>query len=99
MGRGLRGKNGKEYALTYGENWVISSLLRQLLGKDVNFGAASEHECKEWAALPLLVMWPILIVLYYRLAKREERDMEKEFGQEYVEYRRRTSMFLPLPKF
>ncbi len=25
----------------------------------------------EWATLPLLIMWPILVILYYRLAKRE----------------------------
>lgn len=49
----------------------------------------------EWATLPLLVMWPILAVLYYRLAKKEEADMEKEFGQQYFEYRSRTGMFLP----
>lgn len=50
----------------------------------------------EWATLPLLIMWPILLALYYRLAKREEADMEQEFGAEYQEYRRRTSMFIPL---
>lgn len=53
----------------------------------------------EWATLPLLVMWPILAILYYRLALREEADMEKEFGQEYIEYQRKTSMFVPLPRF
>ncbi|RUT04366.1 isoprenylcysteine carboxyl methyltransferase [Dulcicalothrix desertica PCC 7102] len=52
----------------------------------------------EWVTIPLLIMYPILIVLYYRLAKKEERDMEREFGREYIEYKRRTSMFLPLPK-
>jgi protein-S-isoprenylcysteine O-methyltransferase Ste14 len=50
----------------------------------------------EWATIPLLIMWPMLAVLYYLLAKKEERDMEKEFGREYIEYKRRTSMFLPL---
>ncbi len=50
----------------------------------------------EWATVPLLVMWPILVVLYYRLARREEADMEAEFGAEYRDYRGRTSMFLPL---
>jgi protein-S-isoprenylcysteine O-methyltransferase Ste14 len=49
----------------------------------------------EWATLPLLVMWPILFVLYYRLAKREERDMVAEFGDAYERYRARTGMFLP----
>lgn len=49
----------------------------------------------EWATIPLLIMWPMMVVMYYRLALREERDMEREFGEEYVEYRRRTGMFVP----
>ncbi len=49
----------------------------------------------EWATFPLLIMWPVLVVLYYRLARKEEQDMEKEFGQQYVEYKQRTGMFLP----
>ncbi len=53
----------------------------------------------EWATVPLLVMWPILAVLYYRLAKKEEADLEKEFGSAYAQYRRKTSMFVPLPRF
>jgi methanethiol S-methyltransferase len=53
----------------------------------------------EWATIPLLIMYPMLVVLYYRLARKEETDMAREFGREYIEYQRRTSMFLPLPKF
>ncbi len=53
----------------------------------------------EWATLPLLIMWPILLVIYTRLAKKEEADMEAEFGDAYRQYRARTSMFFPLPKF
>jgi protein-S-isoprenylcysteine O-methyltransferase Ste14 len=49
----------------------------------------------EWATLPLLIMWPILAIIYYRLAKKEEADMETEFGGKYAEYRQRTGMFLP----
>jgi protein-S-isoprenylcysteine O-methyltransferase Ste14 len=48
-----------------------------------------------WATLPLLIMWPILVVQYYRLARREEAEMEEEFGEEYRLYRERVSMFLP----
>jgi protein-S-isoprenylcysteine O-methyltransferase Ste14 len=51
----------------------------------------------EWATLPLLIMWPILLVIYYRLAKKEEAAMEAEFGDAYRQYRERTSMFIPLP--
>ena len=49
----------------------------------------------EWATLPLLIMWPLLTIIYYRLAKKEESDMEVEFGSKYIEYRRKTGMFLP----
>ena len=48
-----------------------------------------------WATIPLLIMWPILVVLYYRLAKKEEREMEREFGDKYTEYKRRTHLFIP----
>jgi methanethiol S-methyltransferase len=49
----------------------------------------------EWATLPLLIMWPILTVLYYRLARREEAEMEQQFGDANRQYRSRTGMFLP----
>ncbi|MBI5671337.1 MAG: isoprenylcysteine carboxylmethyltransferase family protein [Chloroflexi bacterium] len=49
----------------------------------------------DWATLPMLIMYPLLLVLYYRLARKEEADMEAEFGDAYRQYRRRTGMFLP----
>ncbi len=48
-----------------------------------------------WATIPLIILYTLLVVLYVRLAKREEKDMEKEFGDEYVSYRKRTKMFIP----
>jgi methanethiol S-methyltransferase len=49
----------------------------------------------DWATLPMLIMWPILVMLYVRLAKREEKDMEGEFGEQYLAYRARTGLLLP----
>jgi len=49
----------------------------------------------EWATIPLLIMWPILIIVYYRLARKEEQDMVQEFGDQYVVYKKQTGMFLP----
>lgn len=49
----------------------------------------------EWATLPLLILFPVMVMLYVRLAKREERDMLAEFGEAYADYRSRTKMFLP----
>ncbi len=50
-----------------------------------------------WATLPLLVMWPILVVQYYHLARREEAEMEEVFGEAYREYKERVPMFIPSP--
>jgi len=52
----------------------------------------------QWATLPTLLMWPLLVILYYRLARQEEKEMEAKFGEEYQEYRSKVSMLLPLPK-
>jgi len=49
----------------------------------------------EWATLPMLLGWPLIVLLYYRLAKREEADMVAEFGEEYLMYRQKTKMFIP----
>lgn len=50
----------------------------------------------EWATLSLLILYPVMIVMYVRLAKREEKDMLNEFGDEYIDYIKRTKRFLPL---
>lgn len=49
----------------------------------------------DWATLPMLIMWPILAGLYYRLAKKEEAQMLAEFGPSYTRYCQQTGMFLP----
>jgi protein-S-isoprenylcysteine O-methyltransferase Ste14 len=50
----------------------------------------------DWATLPMAIMWPIMAVLYTRLARKEEAEMEMQFGESYRQYRRKTGMFLPL---
>lgn len=49
----------------------------------------------QWPTLITLAMFPILVLVYARLAKSEERDMVAEFGQEYEQYRRHTPAFIP----
>ena len=49
----------------------------------------------QWPTLPTVVMFPILVVVYVRLAHREERDVRKEFPQLWDEYAGRTPGFVP----
>ncbi len=49
----------------------------------------------EWATLPLLILYPVMVVLYVRLAKKEEKDMIAEFGAAYLAYKKNTKMFIP----
>ncbi len=49
----------------------------------------------QWPTLLTLIMFPILLVVYAKLAVSEEKDMEKEFGKQYVEYRKKTPAFFP----
>jgi protein-S-isoprenylcysteine O-methyltransferase Ste14 len=49
----------------------------------------------QWPTLLTLAMFPILVTMYVLLAKREEREAEGEFGDEYRRYAARTPAFLP----
>lgn len=52
----------------------------------------------QWPTLPTLVMWPLLTLMYYRLAKREEGEMEGKYGNRYQKYKHEVPMFLPSPR-
>ncbi|WP_204355482.1 methyltransferase family protein [Acetobacterium carbinolicum] len=49
----------------------------------------------EWVTLPLLILYPVMVFMYVRLAKKEEQDMIEEFGTDYQNYMSRTKMFIP----
>lgn len=49
----------------------------------------------QWPTLLTLLMFPVLLVMYGRLALTEEADMRTLFGQEYERYASMTPRFLP----
>lgn len=49
----------------------------------------------QWPTLPTLVMFPILVAMYVRLARREERDALAQFGDDYRRYMARVPGFWP----
>lgn len=49
----------------------------------------------QWPTLITLVMFPILVTMYVRLAHREEKEVAAEFGEVYLRYAARTPGFIP----
>jgi protein-S-isoprenylcysteine O-methyltransferase Ste14 len=49
----------------------------------------------QWPTIPTLVMFPILAVVYTRLARSEEHEVAARFGTEWDDYGARTPAFLP----
>ena len=49
----------------------------------------------QWPTLLTLLMFPVLVWMYVRLARSEERDALAEFGDEYSRYAQKTPAFLP----
>lgn len=49
----------------------------------------------QWPSVTSLIMWPILMVAYFRLAKREERTLEQQFGKKFLEYKDKVPAFIP----
>ncbi len=49
----------------------------------------------QWPTLLTLAMFPVLVFMYWRLALREEREAEAEFGDVYRRYAGNTPRFIP----
>lgn len=49
----------------------------------------------QWPTLLTVLMFPVLVAMYVRLARIEEREMRERFGAEYDAYAARTPAFLP----
>lgn len=48
-----------------------------------------------WVTISTLILWPILVFVYYRLAKQEDKEVQKRFGEEYQRYKQDVPMFIP----
>lgn len=49
----------------------------------------------QWPTLLTLAMFPVLVVMYVRLARHEEAEAVRQFGAEYRQYMNRVPAFLP----
>jgi protein-S-isoprenylcysteine O-methyltransferase Ste14 len=49
-----------------------------------------------WPTIFSVGLFPIIVLAYVLLARREEKKVIEEFGQEYLEYKRQVPAFLPV---
>lgn len=55
------------------------------------FGEGVVH----WPTILSLAAFPVIVVTYWLLARKEERQVLEKFGDRYREYQRRVPMFIP----
>lgn len=55
------------------------------------FGEGIVH----WPTLLSVTMFPVIVIAYVLLARKEERQMLAEYGERYRDYQRRVPMFFP----
>jgi protein-S-isoprenylcysteine O-methyltransferase Ste14 len=49
----------------------------------------------QWPTIVTVVMFPILVVMYWRLAIKEERDSKERFGKAWDDYKAQVPGFIP----
>lgn len=49
----------------------------------------------QWPTLPTILMAPVLILMYARLARREDEELAVIFGEAFLRYAARTPAFVP----
>ncbi len=49
----------------------------------------------QWPTIITVIMFPILVVMYWRLAKKEERDSKERFGKAWDAYKAHVPAFIP----
>jgi protein-S-isoprenylcysteine O-methyltransferase Ste14 len=52
----------------------------------------------QWPTLPTLLMGPMLIVMYIWLARREDEELARHYGEEHLRYAARTPAFVFRPR-
>ncbi|PCJ32961.1 MAG: isoprenylcysteine carboxyl methyltransferase [Alphaproteobacteria bacterium] len=49
----------------------------------------------QWPTIITVIMFPILVVMYWRLAKKEEADSKERFGKAWDDYKAHVPAFIP----
>ncbi len=67
---------------------IMMRLIKDILFLIIGFNV-------QWPTFPTLIMAPILILMYLRLVRIEDRELAEEFGTAFEVYRKRVPAFMP----
>jgi protein-S-isoprenylcysteine O-methyltransferase Ste14 len=88
-------------AETHRTEKVITTGVYSLVRHPQYLGALLAHLALSilFSALYSLLFTPLLIIYLFLIAWKEEKELVKEFGIEYDEYKSKVPMFIPKLKF
>ncbi len=49
----------------------------------------------QWPTIITLLMWPVLMILYHNLSKKEEKTLHETFGEEFEKYKAKVPAYFP----
>lgn len=49
----------------------------------------------QWPTILSIVLWPVLVIMYYRLTIYEEKFLEERYGNEFIAYKASVPRILP----
>jgi protein-S-isoprenylcysteine O-methyltransferase Ste14 len=89
-------KGWKEVAFKRGTVLVTEGIYKSVRHPQyLGFLLVTLGEFIVWPTIPTAVLWPVLALLYYRQARREEAVLSEKFGEQFMEYAKKTPRFLP----
>ncbi|WP_212564405.1 methyltransferase family protein [Psychrobacter pacificensis] len=98
LGVGLFAQGWRQVHKARGENRLVTDGLYayvrhpQYTGLFIAlFGEGVVH----WPTLFSIGLFPVIVLVYTWLARREERHMFEEFGKDYLTYKQQVPMFIP----
>jgi protein-S-isoprenylcysteine O-methyltransferase Ste14 len=80
------------------ENRLVTNRLYALLRHPQYLGlfmALFGEGIVHWPTIFSVALFPIIVLAYSLLARKEERRMVEQFGEQYLTYQRRVPMFIP----
>jgi protein-S-isoprenylcysteine O-methyltransferase Ste14 len=94
-------KGVKQTTLTVAETHrtekIITKGVYSIIRHPQYFGGLLAHigVCFLLSAWCSLIITPLIIFLVYLVSKKEEEELIREFGKEYIEYMKEVPMFIP----